>query len=226
MKELSEVVTSTINTMVTDGTVEQLIATKLKSTIATCIDDAMKSYGTFGKAISAKIEESIQRSANDIQIPAYNQFIKTVVTNKFIQLLDKNAAEHLGEIIEEALPPISKQSKFSTVMDQIQEVLGDLGRENGKDMISIDVEGNSDNTALYVTIEKPDYGDKLKVTFYNFRGEGWHIGYINQYGHRITGNPVNVAGICLDELSTIFYQYYAMGTNFEADVTFDSIDLY
>lgn len=224
MKELNDVVTGKIGEMISDGTVEKIISEKLEETIKESINSAMRSYSDFGKAITEKINESIQCGALDIEIPAYNQFIKSVVLEKFTQVLEENAATHLADIIEAAIPPINKQEKFSKVIDRISELWLEKAREHGKSEIEIETQENDDGTALYVTFTAPDYGEKTKVTFYNFRDEGWHIGYINEGGHQVTGRPSNIARTAMDDVTQMFFQYYAMQTTFENDAEFCNID--
>ncbi|MCX9562876.1 hypothetical protein IG518_10180, partial [Vibrio cholerae] len=51
MKELQQIVNEQINTMITNGAIEQMIADKLNVTVKECINEAMRSYGDFGKSI-------------------------------------------------------------------------------------------------------------------------------------------------------------------------------
>lgn len=226
MKELNDIVTSKINEMITGGTVEKMISDRLEKTIEESIDSAMKSYSDFGKKITEKITESIQCGANEIKIPAYNKFIKDVVIEKFTQVLEENAANHLALLIEEAIPPVTKQEKFSTVINKIESLCSDAARELNQEEIEITTEENGNGTSIFVTIISPKYGEKTRVTFYNFRNEGWHIGYINEDDTTVTGRPSNAARTVMNDVTKMFFRYYAMNTTFEADDEFCSIDVY
>lgn len=225
MKELSEVVSAKINEMIETGKVEEMIADKLEETIKESVNSAMRSYSDFGKAITDKISESIQTAGRDIKIPSYNRFIADVVTEKFTQVLEENAASHLAEVIEESIPAIKKEAKASDLISYIQERWSDEARENDRDTLEIESEENSDGTALYVTLKKPNE-DYIKVSFYNFRNQGaWHIGYINERDNVITGRPINIAATYMDDVTKRLYQYYAMQTVFEMDAEFEEIDI-
>jgi hypothetical protein len=226
MKELNEIVINKTSEMINDGTVESLITERLEKTIAESIDSAMKSYGEFGKAITQKIKSSIQCAGQDIILPEYNQFIKKVVEDKFAQVLEKNAVPHLTELIEDVIKPVKKEAKISELLNKIEELWGDIAREEGNDCINIETEENDDGTALYVSLQNPEWDDEtIKVTFYSFkRDEGlWHIGYINDDGTRITGKPINKAKTHTNGVTDMIYKYYAMGTKFEMDTEIEDI---
>lgn len=227
MKELNEVVTDKIALMINDGTVEKIIAEKLERTITECIDSSLKTWSTFGKVLTKKIEESMQCASNDIKIPAYNQFIKNIVSEKFSQVLHEQAADHLSELINEIIEPIKKEARISELLNSVNEAWADYAIEQGNDEIKIDVDENSDRTALYVTFHHPEYDFyNVKVSFYNFKcnkEDLWHIGYINEDGKRITGEPCNRAKISGNNITDILFKYYAMGTKFELDTKIESI---
>jgi translation elongation factor EF-G len=229
MKELNQIVTEKTALMINDGTIENMISERLESTIKDSIESAMRSYSDFGKAITEKIEASIQNAARKVEIPEYNQFIKQVVMDKFSQVLEENAVSHLAELIEKALPPISKEAKASHLMDRIREAWEGEAREHNKQEIEISVDENDSGEVLYVTFNHPEYNFySVKATFYNFGRNGnttWHIGYINEGGKAVTGRSSKGASIHRNSVTDLLFQYYAMGTEFEMDEEFESIDV-
>lgn len=225
MKELNDVVTNKIGEMISNGTVEEIISNKLEETIIESVNNAMRTYSEFGKAITAKIEESIQCGAREIEIPAYNIFIQNVINEKFTEILQENAASHLAELIEKSIPPIEGNAKSSTLMDHIRHCWTEKAKENGNDEIEICQKFNDDGTSMEVTMTSPD-GDDITVTFYNWRDNGWHIGYIREREHSITSSPTKVAATYMNDVTKRLFQYYAMQKKFEMDEQFESIDTY
>lgn len=225
--DLSKVVKETTDKMIKDGTVEAMISEKLEKTIADGIDNALRSYSDFGKALSDKINESIQCAGRNIELPEYNQFIIKVVKEKFSQVLEENAVSHLSELIENAVSPVKKEAKVSELLEKITEIWTQEAREAGNEYIDIDVESNSDDTALYVLIKHPQYEFyHTKVTFYNFRRDGantWHIGYLAENDKPITGKLTNRTTNMTNGVTDLLYQYYAMGTEFDMDEELESI---
>lgn len=224
MKELQEIVVTKTAEMICSGTIEKMIADNLEKAVASAVQEALRSYGEFGKVLTAKVAESIQCGAKDIEIPAYNQFIKRSVEKIFIQVLDEQAVAHMTALLEGIITPVSKESNISVLLDHVEEMWGDLARENGDESIKIDVKDSEH--ALYVTFHHPQYEwETVRATFYNFNEEGgrWHIGYINQNNTRITGRPTNVAKVCTHEVTDELFKYYAMGTLFAMDREIENI---
>lgn len=226
MKELHEIVTAKVKTMIDDGSIENMIGKRIYDTICECVKEAFQSYGNFGKSIKEKIETAIQCAGRDIEFPAYNLFVKEVAERTFIKVLDENAVAHLAEIIEEVISPVEKNAKVSDLLSEIEEACGDDARENGIEEIVIESEMSDSDEALYVKIKIDS--TIIKVSFYNFKhnnNDTWHIGYINEDGVKMTGRSTNIARYAYHKISDILFKYYAMQTEFELDTEFESINL-
>jgi hypothetical protein len=226
MKELNEVVTHKIAAMTEDGSIEKLIEQNIEKTIAEIIKSSLQTYGEFGKALSAKVEESMHIAGYNIELPKYTNFILEVVKTQFIKVLDENAVSYLNENISKIIEPVEKQSSFSKLLAEIEEAVGDYAREAGKELIEIKEDENSVGNSIYVTFNDPDDFYIVKATFYNFNKDKeslWHIGYINQNNKCITRKFSSEAGVAMGSITNILYKYYLMGTNFERDVDFEDI---
>ncbi len=227
MKELNEVVTTKIASMISDGSVEKLINKGVEHAVAEAIKDALRSYGEFGKALTEKIKESIQTASHKIEIPEYNKFIQQVVQEQFIKVLNQNAVDHLSKLVGEIIEPIEGKTTISVLLNKVKEAWTEIAREEGKEEIEVSVEDNSDNTALYVTFTHPQYEDEsVHATLYNHHsndGDLWHIGYISEGKNRITGRFTEKAAICTHYVTDILYKYWAMGTRFEMDTEIENI---
>lgn len=227
MIEIAEVIARETKTMAQDGTIEGFIKDELKKTIAKGIEDALRSYSDFGKVIGEKINESVQTASRGVNLPQYNQFIQEVVVSQFEKILRREAVEHLSGLIGKIIEPVEKATTSSKILREIEDAIADEMRESGEEVIQIEEKGNPEGTARHVTIKGP-YGDKLRVTFYNFHRDDedlWHIGYINKDGTPITGGVMRAAAVHLDTLDSIFFKYYAMGTKIDMDEEFYSINL-
>ncbi|WP_332404513.1 hypothetical protein [Vibrio metschnikovii] len=212
MKELQQIVNEQINTMITNGAIEELIANKLSSTVSECIDDAMKSYGNFGKAIKSKIEESINASLSQITIPEYNKFICDAFMESYVQAMNDTAKSQMKEILDKVLAPVPKEITAQDLIDEIKSYWGDSARENHHEEIEIQWE-QSDN-AIYLKVINPEHDwESIKVTFYNHReadSSTYHIGYINEDDKTISG-CITGATHALG-LAGFFYKLYCNNT--------------
>jgi len=221
MKELKNIVTDKVDEMVSDGSLEKIISDKLEETVKSSVDSAMRSYSDFGKVIEAKIKDALNGSVDAVKLPNYNKLISEIVQDQFMNVLNENSVGHLKELVERQIKPFTKSSKMSCLIQELRDGMNEVAAEAGTDSIDVQTEYHSDN-AMFVTINHPEYDfQSVKVTFYNFRNEGWHIGYINEDNKKITGRAKNVASVCLSGITRILFQYYAMGTIFELDEEFE-----
>lgn len=228
MKSIENIVNNAVSSMIESGKLEELITLRLEKTIESCINDSMKDYSDFGRAIKDKINESIQCSGNNVELPQYNKFIAQVINDKFSDVLKKEGVIHLEELVGSVIKPVNKQEKISTLLDEIQESFSGVARENGLCEIEISASNNDDETAIYAVFVCPDYGDEVKATFYNFNRNGsndWHIGYINEDGESLVSRSADISKTATNGITDILYKYWAMGTKFEMDVEISSIDV-
>lgn len=228
MYELKEIVDKKLVSMTESGQIEQIISDNIEETIKKSLKNALEGFSAFGKAVKEQIETSLQTAGRNVDLPNYNQFIAQIISEQFVKVLKENAVTHLTGLVEKIIEPINKQEKISTLLNEIQELWGDLARENGDDQIVIESDENEEETALYVIFKGPQYEGDVKASFYNFeRDEGgtWHIGYINEDGNRVTGRSANQAKHCTNQVTDLLFKYYCMGTEFELDTDIESIYL-
>jgi hypothetical protein len=228
MQEFTNLVTTKTQALIDNGTIDNMIESGLKSMIADIIKDTFRSYSDFGKVIKEKIEASINVSLQQITFPEYNLFIKDVALNCFNKILKENVAQQLSELITDSLPPVEKTEKISTLLNRIKESWIDDARRSGKDSIAIEAKQNDDGDALYITFHHPEFEfEDIKISLYNWKKTGWHIGYIFEDGaiggKTLTGKYYRRAATTGHEITGFLYQYYAMQTIFELDVEVEDI---
>jgi hypothetical protein len=227
MKELNEVVTSTISRLIESGEIDKMISENVEETVRASVKSALREYGSFGEAVKEHIKEAIQFDHRDVSMPIYNQFIGDIIRDKFTKVLQEDAAKHLSEIVEGIIEPVTKDAKMSDFIRLVESTWGDVARSEGNEEIEIEAEYNDDDTAVYVKIKHPEWDHEcIRVTFYNFNRDGsnaWHIGYLNEDGKNLTTRTVDLAGSCINEITSALFKYYAMGTVFEMDCEIGSI---
>ncbi len=69
MKELNEIVTTKLTTMIDDGSIEKMIEERLEKLMQETIKSAMESYSDFGKSLTRTIESSIGISLSKVSFP-------------------------------------------------------------------------------------------------------------------------------------------------------------
>ena len=229
MKELKEIASAKMSSMIEDGSIEKMIDDNLGNAVQDAVKSAFNYSSEFTKVLKEKVQEAINSACDNIKLPAYNKYISSIIEEQFMTVLKEDAVKHLAREVGEIIEPVKATAKMSELMDAIGELWGDEAREEGKEEIEIDCRTNDDETAMYVTIKNPIYEhNDVKVTFYNFNrsGEedkGWHIGYINVDGEAMTGGSLNFAKTAFGGLANLLFKYYAMSTRFELDTGIDSI---
>ncbi|MCL1124121.1 hypothetical protein [Shewanella surugensis] len=211
MKELHDIVTNKIGNMVEDGTIEQLIENKLESLLAETVNDAMKSYSSFGKALKESIEKSIGTSLNRVSFPEYNHFVSQLVVEKYSEVLSKEAASNIDALLKEELKPVPDAIDVQVLIDETKKYWEEAAHSEGKD--EIDIEWRESDNAIYMTLKHPEYdSNSIKISFYNHGEENnvYHIGYINEDDRVISsgiGNATHAMG-----LAGYFYKLYCKQT--------------
>ncbi|WP_417536369.1 hypothetical protein [Methylophaga sp.] len=189
MKELQQIVNEQINTMITNGTIENMIAEKLNNTIKECVDDSMKCWGDFGKGIKAKIAESINCSLSRVTIPEYNTFISQLVLESYTEAMNEHGKAHMKELLDQHLAPAPKEITAQDMLNEIKKYWEDSARENDHD--EIEIEWKERDSAFYMKVKHPEWDWQfIEVSFYNHSEADentYHIGYINEDDKTISG---------------------------------------
>ncbi len=224
MKELNDIVTAKMESMITSGKLEEMLEKQLESTMQDLVKDSLRSYGDFGKEIGDKIKESMATAARNVSIPEYNMFLGQVVERAYKQHLDAEAASHMNDIIGDIFKPVPAESTFSALTEMIKSEWQSDCHEHGHE--EIEVMAEEDSQRMEVTIKHPEYDWKtIRFTMYNFGHDGkdtWHIGYIRE-GDNSLSSPLAKAGVCTENLTDRIYQFYAKSTEFTADTELESI---
>ncbi|MCC2521048.1 hypothetical protein [Vibrio coralliilyticus] len=210
MKELSEIVNNQISSMINDGAIEEMIQERLNQAIKDSVDQSMRSYGDFGKALEAKVSESLNHALQNVTLPEYNQFIANAVSEAFIETLNENGKARVLDILNNKLGPTPKEITATELLEQIGSYWRDEANTHGHE--EIEINWNETDGSYYLEIVHPEYSwQTIKVTFYDHRTPGkYHIGYINEDKGTISG-CISGATHALG-LAGYLYQLYCAGT--------------
>ena len=179
MKELQQVVNAQIEKMIDDGSVENMIAEKIKDSIKSAIDDSLKSYSDFGRALKDKVEESLNQSINRISLPEYNKFISDVVISSFEGVLEEQGKTQIKELLEGSLKPVPKDISATDLLGEVKEIWSDCQPEYNE----IEADWDQSDNSILIRFKHPEYNfENVNITFYNFGEESeniYHVGYIH-----------------------------------------------
>jgi len=225
MKELNDIVTTKLTTMIDDGSIEKMIEERLEKLMQETIKSAMESYSDFGKSLTKTIENSIGTSLNQVSFPEYNHFVAQLVQEKYGQALDQHAATLLEELLKDELSPVPEELDAQVLMNKIQECWED-GAHNNNGVIDID--WAESESGIYMTINHPEYDwQSIKISFFNHGEKNcqYHIGYINEGDKRISGSITGATHAM--GLAGYFYKLYCRKTKITGlqNIYGDNIDV-
>jgi hypothetical protein len=222
MKELAEVVNTSIVKMIENGSIEKMIVTKIESTVAEIVNDSMKTYSDFGKDIKSKIEGSIKLNSG-WTLPSYNNFIIEQVKSRFSEVVKGSALANIDEILKEEFPVIEDIQSADLITDYVtKQWKEDAFKSNGE--IELSAELSDSETTMVVKLKHPEYDwYNVELALYDHNKEGvWCIGYINENslsrGGRteVTRNPT--AATYASNIGLFLLNLYAQKVQFKLEV--------
>ncbi|MBE8578618.1 hypothetical protein [Vibrio sp. OPT18] len=205
MKELNEVVSTHLNQMCTDGTLEKMVQEQADVLVKNLVSRSMETYGTFGKAIQAKIDESLQGALNNVTLPEYNRFIAETLINAYQNAINEQATGKIKELIDVTFKPVDAVITADDFFEGIKEAAKNWTLE---DQEEIELQWDSDD--VYSRIEII-ISDQTRITLYDHKHVGkHHIGYLANNSHVFSG-PLMDSTHCFG-IDAYLYQLYCAGT--------------
>ena len=210
MKELHEVVNSHITSMIENGALNDIITERLNQAIKESVNDAMRSYGDFGKALKEKMNASLNHAIENVTFPEYNKFVSEVAIEAYNDVLNEQTKPQITEAIQQFLVPIPKDITAQDLLDKIAEYWREPCNEEGHEYIEIEW---SDSHGMHLKIKHPEYDWKtIKISCYDHRTPGvFTIGYLFEDKSGCLSGTLNGATHS-DGLRGYLYKLYCTGT--------------
>lgn len=145
MQQLSEAVNSALDTMITGGVIETLIADRLEKTIASVVDDAFKNYSDFGKSLTKAITENLQVDFKKLDLATYHDFILKYVQRQLDASLLAKAEIEIGANLKGMLDSVPAEVKISDLVAGFIEFVSEHRRfeRDDSDQITLIIEESS-----------------------------------------------------------------------------------
>jgi len=224
MQEMTNLINQRMNHLTESGELEKMIDAQLKKTLTSVLEDSLRSYSAFGKAIGEKLDESLAGAINKISFPEYNKFVGDTCHQIISQRLQTEATAAIQERLKDALQPVPTTMTANEFLEElggfIEQDHEDVEFEDGP---YLPIEWDRYNQSITLTV--PGIG---RVVFYDFdsdKEDGHHIGYIEDDSeHRITAD----LGGATHTYGAIgwFYKLYCTGTHITGlDRAYDHINL-
>ncbi|EGU38811.1 hypothetical protein [Vibrio scophthalmi] len=207
MKELNEVVSAHLNQMCTDGTLEKMIQEQTDVLVKNLVSRSMETYGALGKAIQAKIDESLQGALNGVTLPECNRFIAETLINAYENAINEQSAKKIKELLDVTFKPIDAVITADDFFEGIKEAAKGWGDIEDQDEIELQWESDNDYSRIEIII-----ADKTRVTLYDHCSKGKHcIGYLSNNKYVFSG-PIFNSTHCFG-IDAYLYKLYCARTS-------------
>ncbi len=181
MKELNDVVSTHLNQMCTDGTLEGMIQKQVERLISELVNESMRTYGSLGKAIKEKLDESLKISLSDVTLPEYNRFIGEALLQSYEQAMNTQCLEKMKVLIGKTLEPVKAEISAEEFLEGIKGAAHDWDMDTGE--IALDWDERDHYSSIELKIN-----NETHVTLYDHHIKGQHhIGYLANDSHVFSG---------------------------------------
>ncbi|WP_059048704.1 hypothetical protein [Paenibacillus senegalimassiliensis] len=154
--DLNLMVNNTLSALKDEGYVENIVRKKLERTIDEVIEDTLRSYSDFGKALKQQVQEQMQFNLDRLDIPSYNQVILNVIKGELERSVHEEGAKRIQESIQEVLGTSKEEYKLSELIEEIVEQdceLNELDYEDYKE-ITVIIEDKYSSKYVYIDPEE------------------------------------------------------------------------
>lgn len=141
MKELELAIVAAFNTMAENGTIQKIVEEKIKKTVDSILDDALRSYSDFGKELSKTIREGLNVDMRQLGLVGYNDIVLKIIKEKLDNSIEVVGRARIEKEMEELLATPPAEIKLSQLVEQLKK--GDLSDDKYKCTCIVDW-GNND----------------------------------------------------------------------------------
>jgi hypothetical protein len=146
MQELHAKVTEQLGLTIASGDLDAMIRAKLNKTIDDVLDDLLRSWSPFGKALRAQLEKALNVDM-DLGIGGYNVIVADIVTHRIDEAIKGKWAADLNKHLDDTLRAAPETIKVSELLEKLADGNEDTARD----------EEWSNATML---IERTEYGSR------------------------------------------------------------------
>lgn len=227
MEQLQQAVGNAFANIVASGVIEKAIEENLTKTVASIINEHLRSYSQFGQALGEHVKNAMQIDFSNLGLPGYNDFILKTIRNQVSQLAEDSIAKHVEKQLAALLAPAPAEIKLSELVSDFVKYESErygCSCDDSSERITLIVEGGG-NVAGYHHIFLDREEDKSKYSC-KYQIATTDIGHV--YSLKIGD---------LDPKKALFigpsfnfehrlFQMYAAGTKLIVDGNEDNIDTY
>lgn len=155
MIDLNALVNQSLANIEESGFVKEVIQKRIEKTVTETIDELLRGYSPFGKALKSEIESKLQVNFKELDIASYNQVVLNAVKEKLDQAVYVQGVEQIKASMDAMLSDIKPEYKLSEIIEKLKECAEDDAKENDWSEISFHIDADRSVLAFVYFDEEP-----------------------------------------------------------------------
>jgi hypothetical protein len=150
MKEFNDLIQAAVSKMDNDGKIEKIITECVEKTVKGSIEEALREYSDFGKAVKEKVKNVFKFDLNFLSLPGYNETIAQILKAKLSEAVNIRGAAQISEQIGNILNDVPTEIKLSELVEKFKEDCQD--HSNHGDKITCEIQKISGSNDGVITL--------------------------------------------------------------------------
>jgi len=230
MQDFNNAVNEAMAKITSNGTIEKIIEAQLTNTVKSLVNDQLRSYSDFGKALQEKIDTDLAVSLNNITFSEYNETILHLVAGALNNAVTGEAHEKLKKDINELFESPPKEITLSEVIEKYKEESAEYERGGAgkialiiepKEYGSIGIALNPKNTKGYRDEEVDSWHDCEFYMSIRVDKDAEDRGRLTRTYDRSSLKPHQFMPTCMSGTTRMLYQMYCTGATLILDEGID-----
>lgn len=121
MDQLKQAVAAAFDNVIASGAIEQAIEKKIGETVTSIIEQQLRSYSDFGKALESKVASLIDINLNEIDLPSYRDLVGKVIQQRVGAAMSAQFTEQLGKDLDDLLSPAPAEITLEQLLKEFVE---------------------------------------------------------------------------------------------------------
>ena len=170
---LSEHIDAATQRLITSGKIEEAIEKQLERTIESIIEQELRVYSDFGKALHEQVKKALALDPDTLTLPGYNHVVLDVVQRALNTHVESTGRKHLEALCAEILKAPPESIKLSDLVNEYKTHITRYGENRTGEEIGLTVERERLNCTIGLA-PKPGvemYRSDFRLSVWRFRDD-------------------------------------------------------
>jgi outer membrane protein assembly factor BamA len=139
--DMRQIVLESFEKVVTSGFVEDKIKEQIEKTVASIVEDELRSWSEFGKLMKEAIRKSLKFNTDELTLPEYNVFVLNAIKESVDRVIAGIGVDTIKKEVEELLAGLTEtEFKLSDLVKEFKEEYQQSGYYDGEREMSFHIE--------------------------------------------------------------------------------------